>query len=37
MDDKRTEAINMFSGTTVPYRVMWQSIDVKMCALIALI
>lgn len=29
----KIEAINCFSGTTVPYRKMWKSIEARICAL----
>lgn len=33
MAEEVTSVINTFSGTTVPYRGMWQSIEARICAL----
>lgn len=33
MPNERTNAINVFSGVTVPYRGMWNTIEAKICAL----
>lgn len=33
MPEERVNAINIFSGTTVPYRGMWETIEARICAL----
>ena len=33
MSQERINAIDVFSGTTVPYRSMWETIEARICAL----